>query len=213
MLKKSLVALALSALIAGCTQSGAQSAQAAGGPGTKLSPAGKAALAKLENKDKVPADLVAEGLSVGPATVAKKPALTGQGQELEITGTFKNGSDRPVEGINLMVTFMGADGTVVGGHSTQQYFQPALAAGAEQPLVLRAPTLGGRADDAVKAEVKVISRVKQGESPDGWKPLDPKALPEPKVVEGSTKTVASNGQAVPSASNAPASPTPAAPSR
>lgn len=187
------IALAVAGVLAvGCSKQESD----AGDKGSKLSPAGKAALAKIEAKQKVPAELSADGITVGAATVTRKPALTGNGQELEIAAMLTNQSKGPVEGVNLSITFEDADGIVVGGHSTQQYFQPALAVGAKQGLVVRAPVIGGADNRAAKASVLVLNQIKGGGSPDGWKPLDPNHMPEPKVVPGSEVSLTQDGRRV-----------------
>jgi len=187
------------ALVAGCSQSGASSANQQ----SKLSDAGKAAVAQIEAKAKIPAALSADGVSVGPATVAKKAALSGQGEEIEVSATMKNGAAAPLQGVNLMITFMDASGTVVGGHSTQQYFQPALKAGGEQPIVIRAPALGGSVNGATQAQIKIVSLAKDGGSPDGWKPLDPNNMPPPKEVPGAATEVAADGTVIKESAPAP----------
>lgn len=200
MLRGGWIALAVAcAVVAGCGKDGD-----GGKDGSKLSPEGKAAVAKIEAKARLPADLVADGITVGPATLARKPALSGNGEELEIEATVTNGSKAPVEGLNLSITFEDADGIVVGGHSTQQYFQPALAVGGKQAIVVRAPVIGGADNRAAKASVMVLNKVKGGGAPDGWRPLDPNNMPAPKEVPGSAVSLGQDGKPVAPAAASPA---------
>lgn len=169
-------------VVAGCGKSGGSDATADGGEKPERKPEVQEAIDQQKAASTVPADLSAAGLTVTGGAVSKV------GNELEVTGTLANKSAKPVDGINLMITFQTDTGLTLGGHNTQQYFQPALAAGKSQPLVLRAPAIGGTVDQAKRVKIQVVNLVKSGQSPDGWKPLDPNNLPEPRVV-GESKTV------------------------
>lgn len=133
----------------------------------------------------IPSELDAAGVAVENSAIALKPAASGGGNELEITGTLTNHSNKSVDGVNLVITFQNEQGQTLGGHTTQQYFEPAIGAGKSQALVIRAPALGGTADSATRARIAVANLVKAGQgAPDGWKPLDPDHMPAGKVVRG-----------------------------
>lgn len=191
MLKYTIMGLTIGAALAATAGCSKGAGTGAGGDGaSKLSAEGQATLKAGQQANLVPAELRADGVSVTGAAV--KP----NGANLEITGVIKNGSAAPVDGVNLSVAFKDAAGNVVGGHSTQQYFQPALALGKAQQLVLIAPALPGAQGKATAAEIKVVNLAKSGQSPDGWKPLDPKNLPPAKPVPGSTQQVTADGHVI-----------------
>ena len=179
-----LASLVVAVLAAGCSK------------GATENHGGTAAATAKPAAPRTPGELNADGISIDGATVARKPATTGTGEELEITGTLANKSAKPVDGVNLQVTFLDASGSVVGGHATQQFFQPAVAAGATQAIVLRAPALGGSVNSATAAKIVVLNRVKPGEPTDGWKPLDPKHPPAPRTVPGSTTRITADGRVI-----------------
>lgn len=174
------------ALAAGCSKHDTAAPVADG----KLSEQGQAALDAGRRAASVPEALRAEGLRVEAVT------LNRVGNDFEVSGTLKNGSSAPVDGVNLSITFKDAGGNVVGGHSTQQFFQPAVAVGASQPIVLRAPVLPGGQAKAASADIKVLNLAKAGLSPDGWTPLDPKHMPKPRKVPGSDQQVLADGTVV-----------------
>lgn len=169
-------ALSACLMATACSKTDAENTAAAPPP----KPDAKAEAARMQAAAKVPAELAATGVSV--TNVVVKKVSGDHGDELEVTGTLKNASAKAVDGVNLLVTFKTADGRTLGGHNTQQFFQPALAAGGSQALVLRAPAIGGTIDAANAAGIDVVNLVRAGQSPDGWKPLDPNNLPEPRVV-------------------------------
>lgn len=181
----------------GCSKSGATGGPAAAGA-ERLSKEGQATLKAAEEANKVPAGLRADGVTI--SGVAVRPG----GGSLEITGSIKNGSNAPVEGVNLSVTFMDDAGIVVGGHSTQHFFQPPLGPGKDQAIVILAPALPGAQGKAVAAEIKVLNLAKAGEAPDGWKPLDPENMPEAKIVPGPVQQVTADGQVIDKPAQPPA---------
>ena len=187
LMTRSAVALCMVAVLAaGCSKNDAATPATTG----NLSEQGQAALAAGRRAASVPATLRAEGVRV------EAVALKRVGNDFEISGTLRNGSSAPVDGVNLSVTFKDAGGNVVGGHSTQQFFQPAVAVGASQAIVLRAPVLAGGQSKAASADVKVLNLAKAGLSPDGWTPLDRKHMPKPRKVPGSEQQVLADGTVV-----------------
>jgi len=198
MLSRSILALTLcSAILSGCSKQEADAKKA--DPAVLAALAAKAALPPEKNPD---------GISVDGIEVSKSESANG-GSDLDVTATLKNASTKAVEGVNLVVTFLDASGIEVGGHNTQQYFDPPLAAGKSQVIVLRAVGLFGLAQDAKSARVEVLNLARAGQTPDGWKPLDPKNMPAPKIVEGSSKALTADGRLLESS----LSPPPATPSK
>jgi len=183
-------------VLSACGKTAADDAGAQAAAKPERRPEVQAAIDQQAAAAVVPADLSAAGVTVSEGAVRKV------GDELEVTGTLANTSGKAVDGVNLMITFQTETGLTLGGHNTQQYFQPALASGKNQPLVLRAPAIGGTVDTAKKVKIQVVNLVKSGQSPDGWKPLDPNNLPEPKVV-GESKSVTLPVAPVDSAQTAP----------
>ena len=66
---------------------------------------------------------------------------TPAGKEARYEGTLHNTSSEPVHGVDLSITLATPDGAGIGGQATQSYFQPPLAAGATQPLLIQLPAL------------------------------------------------------------------------
>lgn len=158
-----------------------------------------------ENKADAKADALAKAEAAAALREAGGPSVKGLSvvdaavtlaeDHLEVQGKMVNDTGKAVGGVNLVLTFVDSDGRTVGGHSSQQFFSPALPAGESQQLVVRVQTLGGTLGKASAVSVRAANLIEPGGSPDGWKPLDPKNMPAPVVVGEKTVVNSVTGQA------------------
>ena len=161
---RQMAAVATAVLLVGC-QAGSEAGQAA------LSPAGQQALARIEAVAAQARQAAKSGLSFESPSLQRVASPDGGGEQFRLQGILRNGSTSPVAVVTVVASYMDAEGRTVGGHTTQHFFEPAVAPGQTRQVVVTAPMLGGAADQSTSVLLEPAVPSSVGEPVDGWKPL------------------------------------------